>query len=106
PSVLANVIRAIEHHVDWLSNCFDYLRRENIACIEADEHAQDAWVQHVNQLADRTLFPRTPSWYIGADIPGKPKVFMPYAGGEHADRVAQNGYEGFRLTREKSVASA
>ncbi|MBX3526580.1 MAG: NAD(P)/FAD-dependent oxidoreductase [Rhodoblastus sp.] len=110
PSVLANVIRAIEHHVDWLSNCFDYLRRENIACIEADEHAQDAWVQHVNQLADRTLFPRTPSWYIGADIPGKPKVFMPYAGGlpayrEHADRVAQNGYEGFRLTREKSVAA-
>lgn len=110
PSVLANVIRAIEHHVDWLSNCFDYLRRENIACIEADAQAQDAWVQHVNQLADRTLFPRTPSWYIGADIPGKPKVFMPYAGGlpayrVHADRVARNGYEGFRLTREKSVAA-
>ena len=110
PSVLANVIRAIEHHVDWLSNCFEYLRRENIACIEADEHAQDAWVQHVNQLADRTLFPRTPSWYIGADIPGKPKVFMPYAGGlpayrEHADRVARNGYEGFRLTREESIAA-
>ena len=111
PSVLANVIRAIEHHVDWLSNCFDYLRRESIACIEAEEQAQDAWVQHVNQLADRTLFPRTPSWYIGADIPGKPKVFMPYAGGlpayrEHADRVARNGYEGFRLTREKGVAQA
>lgn len=110
PSVLANVIRAIEHHVEWLSNCFDYLRRENIACIEADAQAQDAWVQHVNQLADRTLFPRTPSWYIGADIPGKPKVFMPYAGGlpayrEHADRVARNGYEGFRLTHERSVAA-
>ena len=109
PSVLANVIRAIEHHVDWLSNCFDYLRRENIACIEANEKAQDAWVQHVNQLADRTLFPRTQSWYLGSDIAGKPKVFMPYAGGlpayrEHADRVARDGYAGFRLTREKSVA--
>ncbi len=103
PSVLTNVIRAIEHHVDWLTDCFETMRDNDIATIEATTEAQDGWVEHVNELADRTLYPRTPSWYLGSDIPGKPKVFMPYAGGlpayrEEADGVALRGYEGFTLT--------
>ena len=104
PSVLTNVIRAIEQHVDWLVRMFGDLRRDGVAVIEARAPAQAEWVAHVNEVADRTLFTKTPSWYCGSDIPGKPKVFMPYAGGlpayrEAAERVARNGYEGFALTR-------
>ncbi|MEZ5729543.1 MAG: NAD(P)/FAD-dependent oxidoreductase [Burkholderiaceae bacterium] len=104
PSVLTNVIRAIEHHVDWLTRCFKDLRDQGVEVIEATAAAQDAWVAHVNELAERTLFVKTPSWYLGSDIPGKPKVFMPYAGGlplyrEKADAIARNGYEGFVLSR-------
>ena len=76
---------------------------------EATPEAQAAWVAHVNEVADRTPFTRTPSWYCGADIPGKPKVFMPYAGGlpayrRMADERARNGYQGFVLTKERQTA--
>jgi cyclohexanone monooxygenase len=103
PSVLTNVIRAIEHHVDWLTRCLTDLRDGDIAVIEPTPEAQAEWVAHVNAVADKTLFTKTPSWYCGADIPGKPKVFMPYAGGlpayrKAADGRAVRGYEGFTLS--------
>jgi cyclohexanone monooxygenase len=71
--------------------------------IEADETAQDAWVAHVNEVAEMTLYPQAASWYVGANVPGKPRVFMPYVGGvpayrEQCEKVAAAGYEGFTAT--------
>jgi cation diffusion facilitator CzcD-associated flavoprotein CzcO len=104
PSVLANMPTAIEQHVEWVGNCIAFvLEGERFAVIEATESAQDDWVEQVRQVADRTLFPRANSWYVGANIPGKERVFMPYVGGfcnyrQQCDDVATNGYEGFRLS--------
>jgi cyclohexanone monooxygenase len=102
PSVLSNMMVSIEQHVDWIADCLTYLRDEGADTIEATLPAEDAWVQHVNDVADKTLFPLANSWYVGANIPGKPRVFMPYVGGvgvyaEKCDKVAANGYEGFVL---------
>ena len=102
PSVLSNMIFAIEQHVDWIVDCLSHLRVQNITSIEADAQAQEAWVEHVNHVADQTLFPLANSWYMGANVPGKPRVFMPYAGGvgpyrQKCDDVAAKGYEGFHL---------
>ncbi|HUZ13873.1 MAG TPA: NAD(P)/FAD-dependent oxidoreductase [Caulobacteraceae bacterium] len=103
PSVLANMALAIEQHVDWIAACIGDLTRRQLAAIEPTEAAQDAWVAHVNEVAETTLFPLANSWYLGANIPGKPRVFMPYIGGlgvyrEKCAEVAANGYEGFQLT--------
>ena len=100
PSVLVNMIIGIEQHVDWIADCIQYLREHGLDTVEADLDAEDRWVEHVNQEADKTLFPRANSWYIGANIPGKPRVFLPYVGGigryrKRCDEVAANGYEGF-----------
>ena len=103
PSVLSNMMVSIEQHVDWIADCLAHLRSQGIACIEADPAAEDNWVEHVNEVAYTTLYPQANSWYMGANIEGKPRVFMPYIGGvgtyrQTCDRVAANGYEGFRLT--------
>ena len=110
PSVLANMIFAIEQHVDWIADCLKMMRERGLDTIEADAQAQDQWVDHVNQVADRTLFPQANSWYVGANIPGKPRVFMPYAGGvvpyrRKCDEVAANGYQGFNLSTAASHAA-
>ena len=102
PSVLANMIFAIEQHVEWIAECLRSMRERGVDSIEAQPEAQDQWVAHVNEVADRTLFPQANSWYVGANIPGKPRVFMPYAGGvvpyrRKCDEVAASGYEGFHL---------
>jgi cyclohexanone monooxygenase len=102
PGVKSQMILACEQHVDWIADCIDYLRDRGLTRIEAEQEAEDAWVQHNNEVADRTLYPLANSWYVGANIPGKPRVFMPYVGGVTAykkkcDEVAANGYEGFRL---------
>ena len=102
PSVLANMAMAIEQHVEWIADCLAYLRDHQVDAIEATEEAENAWVAHVNDVADTTLFPMANSWYIGANIPGKPRVFMPYIGGlgvyrQKCDEIAANGYEGFAL---------
>ncbi len=111
PSVLSNMIVSIEQHVDWIADCLAHLRAEGFATMEADPAAEEAWGAHVNEVAYRTLYPQANSWYMGANVPGKPRVFMPYIGGvgvyrETCDRVAANGYEGFRLTGRKRVAAA
>ena len=102
PSVLSNMIVSIEQHVDWITACLQHMRDAGQAVIEPDEAAQDAWVAHVNEVAHRTLYPHANSWYMGANVPGKPRVFMPYIGGvgvyrDRCDAVAAAGYEGFHL---------
>jgi len=102
PGVKSQMILACEQHVDWIADCLQYMRNRGLWCIEAEEQAESAWVQHNNEVADRTLYPLANSWYVGANIPGKPRVFMPYVGGMTAykkkcDDVAAKGYEGFRF---------
>ena len=101
PSVLTNMIMAIEQHVEWIRDCLVTLRDEQIATIEASPDAADSWVEHVNAIADQTLYPSCNSWYLGANIPGKTRVFMPLIGfpayAERCEQVAANGYEGFAL---------
>jgi cyclohexanone monooxygenase len=106
PSVLSNMIVSIEQHVDWIADCIVYLREHRLASIEATALAQEAWVEHVNDVGNLTLYPQANSWYMGANVPGKPRIFMPYIGGvgaysQKCDDVAAKGYEGFELTAEK-----
>ncbi len=102
PSVLVNMIVGIEHHVEWISDCLEHLRRLGRDTIEPTRDAEDGWVEHVNEAASRTLFPKANSWFLGANIPGKPRVFMPYVAkigiyrGE-CQAVADDGYTGFTL---------
>jgi cation diffusion facilitator CzcD-associated flavoprotein CzcO len=102
PSVLSNMPVSIEQHVEWIADCLAHLEAEGAELIEARPEAEAGWVEHVNQVADSTLFPLADSWYVGANIPGKPRVFMPYVGGvgpyrKICDDVAAKGYEGFAL---------
>ncbi len=103
PSVLSNMLPSIEQHVDWIAGCIAHLRDAGFNCIEAERDAEDSWVEHVNQVAGFTLFPTCNSWYLGANVPGKPRVFMPYIGVppyvEKCNDVAAKGYEGFALAR-------
>jgi cyclohexanone monooxygenase len=112
PSVLSNMIVSIEQHVDWIANCIAHMRARGFEAMEANKDAEDKWVAHVNEVAHATLYPQANSWYMGANIPGKPQVFMPYIGGvgvyrRICDEVAANGYEGFAMTAaEQSRAAA
>jgi len=108
PSVLSNMMVSIEQHVDWVADCLAYLDEKGVVEMEATQSAQDAWVEHGNAVAYKTLYPSAASWYMGANIEGKPRVFMPYIGGvgayrDKCDAIAAAGYEGFAL---KSAASA
>jgi cyclohexanone monooxygenase len=109
PSVLSNMIVSIEQHVDWIANCLAKMRKRDLCCIEPAAEAEAAWVAHVNEVAHRTLYPRAASWYMGANIPGKPRVFLPYIGGvgmyrQKCDEVAANGYEGFVMAPAMTMA--
>jgi cyclohexanone monooxygenase len=102
PSVLVNMAIAIEQHVDWIVECIAALRARGAVAIEPEAQAERDWVRHVNDEADKTLFVKAKSWYIGANIPGKPRVFLPFVGGIgryriKCDEVAAQGYQGFRL---------
>ena len=104
PSVLTNMPVAIEQHVEWISACIAHLRETGASRIEATPQAAEQWARHVNEAAGRTLLPMAASsWYLGANVPGKPKVFMPYAGGmAHYARicedVAARRYDGFAIS--------
>ena len=103
PSVLSNMIVSIEQHVDWITDCISFMRDRGFEAMEATKDAEDKWVAHVNEVAYSTLYPQANSWYMGANIPGKPRIFMPYIGGVGAYRqicndVAAKGYEGFAMT--------
>jgi cyclohexanone monooxygenase len=102
PSVLSNMIVSIEQHVDWIADCLGTMRDRNLDTMEATKDAEDNWVAHVNEVAHGTLYPQANSWYMGANIPGKPQIFMPYIGGVGVYRqickeVAAKGYEGFAM---------
>src|SRR5882757_1850308 len=102
PSVLSNMIVSIEQHVDWIADCIGYMRERDLDAMEANKEAEDSWVAHVNEVASTTLYPQANSWYMGANIPGKPQIFMPYIGGvgpyrQICNEVAAKGYEGFTM---------
>ena len=103
PSVLSNMMVSIEQHVDWITDCLSFMRDRGFEAMEATKAAEDKWVAHVNEIAYTTLYPQANSWYMGANIPGKPRIFMPYIGGVGAYRqicneVAAKGYDGFAMT--------
>jgi cyclohexanone monooxygenase len=103
PSVLSNMIVSIEQHVDWIADCIAWMRDRGFQAMEANKDAEDKWVAHVNEVASTTLYPQANSWYMGANIPGKPRIFMPYIGGvgpyrQICNEVAAKGYEGFAMT--------
>jgi len=102
PSVLSNMMVSIEQHVDFVADCIMHLRETDHTTIEADAGAESDWVQHVVEVGDATLFPKANSWYMGANVPGKPRVFLPYVGGVGAYRlicedVVADSYRGFVL---------
>ncbi|CAJ62031.1 Cyclohexanone monooxygenase [Frankia alni ACN14a] len=103
PSVISNAFVSLEQHVDWIGDCLAHLDARGLATIEADPAAEEDWVAHVNEAAARTLYPQANSWYLGANIPGRPRVFMPYVGGvgryhKRCAAVAAEGYTGFTLS--------
>lgn len=105
PSVLSNVIVSIEQHVDFIANLLETAKEKGVVEIEAQAGPEAEWVSHVNDVASATLLPRAASWYMGANIPGKARVFMPYIGvGDYRQRcnkIAADGYSGFSLITEE-----
>ena len=105
PSVLSNMPVSIEQHVDWVTDCIAHMQAQHLSTIEATPQAQEQWVAHVAEVVGATLMPGANSWYMGANIPGKPRRFLPYLGPEgvggyrrKCEAVAANGYEGFALS--------
>ncbi len=103
PSVLANMMQTIEHHVDWITDCIAYADKNGFARVEADKEAQVAWAYEVANMANTTLYPKANSWYMGANVPGKPRVFLMFIGGldryvERCDTIVSEGYTGFKFS--------
>jgi cation diffusion facilitator CzcD-associated flavoprotein CzcO len=111
PSVLGNNLSAIEQHVNWISDSIEYLHEHDVACMEATVEAENEWAEHVNDVASATLFNACNSWYRGSNVPGKPRMFMPYIGvppyAQKCKAVVAAGYEGFVLSNgsEQQAAS-
>ena len=110
PSVKSNMIVSIEQHVDMAADAMLHMRDQGFDQIEPELAAEDAWVDHVQEVAHKTLFPQANSWYMGANIPGKPRLFMPYIAGVGAYRkicedVIADGYRGFRFCRDVVAAA-
>jgi cyclohexanone monooxygenase len=102
PSVFSNMMISIEQHVDWIADCLTYLRDNSVAAIEADKEAEDYWVEHNAEAGEATLYPLANSWYMGSNVPGKPRVLMPYIGGvgvyrDECDTIVADGYRGLTM---------
>ena len=100
PSVLSNMLVSIEQHVDWVSDCIQWMRQEGKTTIEPSDSAEREWAEHTEQMANMTLYPKANSWYMGSNVPGKPRMFLAYVGGVGTyrlicDQVAASGYHGF-----------
>ncbi len=111
PSVKSNMLTSIEQHVELVVHTMVHMRTENFELIEPEVSAEDKWVDHVQEVANKTLFPQANSWYMGANIPGKPRLFMPYIAGvgtyrRICEEVVADGYRGFHLERLPSAAAA
>ena len=110
PSVLTNMPVAIEQHVEWISGAIQHMLDNGLGVVEPTREAEDEWVDHSQEVAYATLLPQSATWYMGANIPGKPQVFLPYLGGlgpyrQKCDEVAENDYEGFAFAeREETKA--
>lgn len=104
PSVFANMVTSVEQHVDWIADCMNSMKHGHQLTIEATQDAEDSWFSHVNEVGARTILAKAGnSWYVGANVPGKPRFVMPYMGGaatymEKIEGVARAGYRGFRFT--------
>ena len=104
PSVLTNMMMSIEQHVEWIADCIGHMAERQLAVIEATPEAEAEWVAHVGDVADTTLFPKANSWYMGANVPGKVRVFLPYVGGfptyvDACREVVANNYAGFVMAK-------
>lgn len=102
PSVLSNMLVSIEQHVDWVADCIGWMRDNDKTCIEPTDEAEHDWAEHTAHLASNTLYPKADSWYMGANVPGKPRMFLAYVGGVGAyrmicDQIAATGYHGFDI---------
>jgi cation diffusion facilitator CzcD-associated flavoprotein CzcO len=111
PSVLSNMPTSIEQHVEWIADCITHMRKNGWATIEASAKAEEEWTAHVAAVADTTLMPASDTWYTGANIPGKPRVFMAYLGGvggyrQKCREIADNGYEGFVTSSDKQAPAS
>lgn len=110
PSVLGNMPVAIEQHVEWISDCINYLRENEVEIFEAKQEFEEEWSKQCRELAEATLYTKTDSWYTGANIEGKARGFQIYIGGyapysKICDEVASKGYEGFSMISSKNVVS-
>lgn len=111
PSVLANMLQTIEHHVEWIAGCIGHMEKNGFVRVEAEQEAQVAWAHEVADIAGKTLYTKANSWYIGANVPGKPRVFLMYIGGfgryvERCEIIVNEGYTGFRFTAAGGKNSA
>ena len=111
PSVKSNMIMSIEQHVDLVTETLLTMRSKGLSVVEPELEAENKWVDHVQEVANKTLFPQANSWYMGANIPGKPRLFMPYIGGVGAYRqiceeIVANNYRGFKFEKSKRVIAA
>src|SRR5690606_22022566 len=109
PSIVSNTVLSIEQHVDWIARCIGHLEEKGVATIEASAQAEAQWVRHVGDLADATLHPKGPSYMVGANVAGKPRVYMPYLGGvpryrAECEQVAADGYRGFEMSASPEPA--
>jgi hypothetical protein len=105
PSVLTNMPMSIEQHVEWITDCIEYMDEAGYDRIEPTEESEQQWVSQTNMLADNMLFSEAESWYRGENVPGKPSIFTPFPGGLEmyrgiCERVANDDYDGFELTRD------
>jgi cyclohexanone monooxygenase len=110
PSVFSNMMISIEQHVDWIADCLVHMREHGKGSIEAERDAEDFWVEHNTEAGNATLYPLANSWYMGSNVPGKPRVLMPYIGGvgvyrEECDAVVADGYRGFAMRDERQPAA-
>ncbi|MEC9151496.1 MAG: NAD(P)/FAD-dependent oxidoreductase [Pseudomonadota bacterium] len=112
PSVKGNMLNSLEQHVDFVIDSIVHMREQGFAMMEPTREAEDEWVDHVQEAANRTLFPRANSWYMGANIPGKPRLFMPYIGGvgryrRISEKIVENDYDGFsfKASTKPSIAA-
>ena len=111
PSVKSNMIMSIEQHVDLVIETLLSMRRKGLSVVEPELGAENKWVDHVQEVANKTLFPQANSWYMGANIPGKPRLFMPYIGGvgayrEICEEIVANNYRGFKFEKSKQAIAA
>ena len=101
PSVLSNMLPTIEQHVGWIADCIDHMEQHDYRRISVMPEAEEAWAHHVNEVADASIYPSCNSWYLGANVAGKSRVFMPYIGVPpyvaKCEEVVAQGYQGFNL---------